>query len=133
MSDLGRQLWATTECWWCNKPVAVKDTQPDDWPYWTHWTTYYKRGRGIMQFYPVCAVCFEMDKAIATAQLEGVRFTEISVWERHHCGRTLHAMSGSCIHCSRELRLLDFKFAEIKIARRMVNQLLRSARERQAA
>jgi hypothetical protein len=121
-----RKLWPRDRCWWCEKPVVA--AQPEKWPYWTHWATYLQRKVLTGHFYPVCALCFEMDKAVEEAKLGGSRFSEISVWERHHCGRTIHASSGSCLTCARELRMIDRKWSEVQIARRMANQLLREAR-----
>lgn len=133
IADGIRQLWDSDACWWCQRPVAVEKGKPQEWPYWTYWTTYYRRRQAFMQFYPVCATCFEMDKEIDRAKLDSIRFTEISVSERHHCGRTLHATTGTCLMCARELRMVDRSIAEIRIARRMANQLLRECRQKVAA
>lgn len=91
-----------------------------------------KSKREIIIF-PLCKVCFENDSAIAEADSEKRRYTNIGTGSkgiycyngnRCECGAVTHANLGYCIKCSIAVRMIG----KIEAEKRFINKMLKELR-----
>lgn len=112
------------ECYDCNGPLPEHRR-------WKYLWTIYSRRRETIQLGPVCAACCDAALALIDAEVEGRRFSRVSVVERCVCGRpSVGALRHtSCVSCWRESRMLDRRMAEVRHISRLIKSLRGAAHD----
>lgn len=114
-------------CWHCSAPI--KGTE--------HFIMYgFSQRRNMperVRAIQVCGICEGHESAMLEAQDECRKYIEIEVSIRCTCGQAALAATGECMQCGREKRMLDKRWAAIKLARRLLLDVKREIRNRTRA
>ena len=119
----------STVCAACGKGGIGAGHTLAPWPWHVEVGRYWYRRSDTLFMAPVCRPCWHMEQAILEAREEMRRFTEIDVRERCVCGAATHAALGFCVLCWRASRMLRKELRDVRMAKRIAQDLRRQALE----
>lgn len=113
---------AREACCVCDEPCPAE-----------HYLPYVGWGRGDrIQVYAhrACARCVAQEVAMLEAKDEGRQYVTILPLRRCVCGNAALAITEECVPCSRQRRMLDREWSDLKLARRLLRDVKRELRSR---